>query len=872
MFVVLLNFIQIRGGIYSMAHQPTKSRKFLAGTVTAALVATAIVPTASAAEFSDTAGNTHEDAINALVDLGVIDGYPDGTFQPNKTLSRSDVVKLMGKWLVTLGYEIPADYASVQRFDDVSLTGNQELLQYAALVNDTGVFNGSEGKLDPTGSITRENMALVLVRAFDTINGTDLVAHVEGEEFDQEVTDLSSAKAEARPFINVLDFYDITSVSEFMPKSTVTRGQFATFLFKTSKVEAPVDSVEVASVSAINGKDLVVDFTTSLDDVTAEDKSNYEISINNAAALATTDYSVAIDENDASKVNITLADGIALDNGAYVTIKVKKNVLSDKLVALESDVTKTLTYVDTTSAAIQEVVVNGNNLEVTFNDYVSSVGLVKVNNVSKTITPITAYSKTVVVVDGAKDLGNGTHTVQFANVEDIANINGAGNTNVSAFATSNFTVTSDTVSPVVSKIESVDSDTFKITFNKGVTAPTVTAKKNGNDLTILNVNPTAATNVWTVDVDDNGGVLLYAAGETSTQLSVNVSGHKALSNNVVGDAVNLAVTLTQDTAGPAVQTRFNEIVDLGVAGTPNEVINVRFNEVITLADASKIVLTDKDGVRKAINVGGATVVADGNLANTILQINADSIETSGEINAGTYTISLGAGTVEDASSNANATSTFAVTKSTSSSSDLAVTALASGNTITIPFATPMTSSALQLANYKIDNKSLPAGTLIYFSGDKETVTIELPNGSIANSDNVVLSVSTSVVSESGAKLNTASRNQIVSGLVDNVQPTLVSAKKLTSTTMELTFSENLDDATIASSAADNDFVVKVNGVTFGYTTASDIANDNKLVLTTAAYNTTQNVTVATTSVSANVDVADTIGNKLKLGTTVTATN
>ncbi|WP_394188569.1 S-layer homology domain-containing protein [Paenisporosarcina quisquiliarum] len=330
-----------------MAHQPTKSRKFLAGTVTAALVATAIVPTASAAEFSDTAGNTHEDAINALVDLGVIQGYEDGTFQPNKTLSRSDVVKMMGKWLVSLGYEVPADYASVQRFDDVSLTGNQELLKYAALVKDQGVFNGSGGKLDPTGAITRENMALVLVRAYDAINGTDLVAHVEGQEFDKEVTDLNSAKAEARPFIDVLDFYDITSVANFDPKSTTTRGQFATFLFKTSKVEAPVDAVvELSTVNPTGVKTLQVTFNKPVDSTKAvlevkkgSVKQNVTgITFNEAKTVATIALTSKMTKGDYT-VNVTgLTDAVLSKTVAVEDEKITKILFPSDYAVIENHV------------------------------------------------------------------------------------------------------------------------------------------------------------------------------------------------------------------------------------------------------------------------------------------------------------------------------------------------------------------------------------------------------------------------------------------------------------------------------------------------------------------------------------------------------
>lgn len=96
-----------------------KNRKFLTSTAAAALVASAIVPVASAASFSDTAGNTHELAIDSLVSQGIISGYPDGTFKPNRTLTRSDVVKLLGKYLVSQGYKVPSDYKTNMRFSDL---------------------------------------------------------------------------------------------------------------------------------------------------------------------------------------------------------------------------------------------------------------------------------------------------------------------------------------------------------------------------------------------------------------------------------------------------------------------------------------------------------------------------------------------------------------------------------------------------------------------------------------------------------------------------------------------------------------------------------------------------------------------------------
>ncbi len=86
-----------------MANQPKKYKKFVATAATATLVASAIVPVASAAGFSDVAGNDHEVAINALADAGIINGYADGSFKPNQTINRGQVVKLLGRYLEAQG-------------------------------------------------------------------------------------------------------------------------------------------------------------------------------------------------------------------------------------------------------------------------------------------------------------------------------------------------------------------------------------------------------------------------------------------------------------------------------------------------------------------------------------------------------------------------------------------------------------------------------------------------------------------------------------------------------------------------------------------------------------------------------------------------
>lgn len=235
------------------------------------VIASTVTPgVASAAQFSDIQGTSLEGITTELVDMGIISGYPDGTFKPNKDLTRSDVVKLIGKYLIVNGYKIPSDYKTKMRFTDLTSSSNDELLQYAALVKDEGIFNGDKGKLNPSDKITRENMAVVLVNVLSTIHQFDYTTYVDNQSFKNEVVDLYKAKESARPAINVLDYYDITKVELFNPKKIVTRGQFAQFLYNLTKIKEP--NLSVAQVDVISNNQLLV---------TLSDQSTHYVTLSN---------------------------------------------------------------------------------------------------------------------------------------------------------------------------------------------------------------------------------------------------------------------------------------------------------------------------------------------------------------------------------------------------------------------------------------------------------------------------------------------------------------------------------------------------------------------------------------------------------------
>jgi len=270
-----------------MANQPKKYKKFVATAATATLVASAIVPVASAAGFTDVENNTHKDAINALSDAGIINGYADGTFKPNQTINRGQVVKLLGRWLETEGFEIPSDWETSQRFKDLPLTAEKELVKYAALAKDAGVFAGSNGNLNYTQSMQRQQMAVVLVRAINEIYDLDLIAEYKEAGFKSEISDLGAAfSAEQREAITALEYAELTNAANlpgkaFKPADSITRGQFASFLYRTINLE--IDEIVDATVKAINNTTVEVTFDEEVGNIKDLDFKIEGLEVKNAA-------------------------------------------------------------------------------------------------------------------------------------------------------------------------------------------------------------------------------------------------------------------------------------------------------------------------------------------------------------------------------------------------------------------------------------------------------------------------------------------------------------------------------------------------------------------------------------------------------------
>lgn len=183
--------------------------------------------------------NTRKEILN-LVDQGIINGKTPTTFVPSDAITRGQVVKMLGRLLVNNEItKVPTDWETTAYFEDLSIhTKDRELLKYAAVVKKAGVFEGKQdGTLDHSGTISRENMALVLNRATKAISGQSLVEMAKDK--DDTLADLHVAKIEAREAIRSLNALGISNVEKFNPKGEVKRVHFASFLSRAMEYMVP---------------------------------------------------------------------------------------------------------------------------------------------------------------------------------------------------------------------------------------------------------------------------------------------------------------------------------------------------------------------------------------------------------------------------------------------------------------------------------------------------------------------------------------------------------------------------------------------------------------------------------------------------------
>jgi len=592
--------------------------------------------------------------------------------------------------------------------------------------------------------------------------------------------------------------------------------------------DVPAGDLEVESVSAINAKELVVEFNQAVK------KSSVIASASAGAEVAGTllDGVVKVDSAAGDSLVASLSE-----DGKKLTIVAASDWEGAHSIEFVADLVETadgsatlpafvnaFTFEDDTRASITGVdFVSKYVYKVKFSEPVSAVGTESAKLADGSAVTLTtadpAYGlatdgKSFTLVFGPATPVNEEITVDFPALTDFAG-------NVSVPLTAKTTISgADTTKPAISTVTATSATTVKVKFAEPITLLDPTAVSfNGAALTALTVLANADDNTVldiTVPSTTTSGVLAFAAGAVEDL------------NGNDNAAASKTVNFGSDTVGPVV-AKSEVFKDAGL----NKLRLTYGEEVTKVGTTLTLKYTDEYGVAKSITIPTAKVNVDTDDNKVVVIDLHDGANPVPE--DVTYSLEIPEGYFTDAFANDSALKsiTFANNADATSSklkliaSNPIVTTDATGGSddrttlgaafVDVQFVDAVNAAtATNKANYSVENAEVEKAELVYNdpttangNGAKAVVRVYIKDNTVEATGNYNVTVSgVKGYNTSVTEMATATKNVAID---ENVRPAVTAASFKSfgaSSVVTLTFSE----AIAADTVADGDFDLYVDGV------------------------------------------------------------
>ncbi|WP_082053102.1 S-layer homology domain-containing protein [Gordoniibacillus kamchatkensis] len=178
------------------------------------------VNTKQTISFSDISGHWAEANIKQAVDAGIVNGYPDGTFKPDRTVTRAEFAVILMNVLKPQG-----DGAALT-FTDKAKIGTWAQKSVAQAVY-AGIISGYEdGSFRPDAEITRPEMAVMIASALGQSSGS---AATTGFADDKDIPVWAKGAVAAMKKLGIIEG---KGADQFAPVDKTTRAEAVTVLLK----------------------------------------------------------------------------------------------------------------------------------------------------------------------------------------------------------------------------------------------------------------------------------------------------------------------------------------------------------------------------------------------------------------------------------------------------------------------------------------------------------------------------------------------------------------------------------------------------------------------------------------------------------------
>jgi len=551
-----------------MAKQ-NKGRKLFATTATAALVASAIVPVASAAEVKDfdQVPAWAKDAVKYLVDNGSVQGDENGKFNPTNNLTRAQAAEILKKELKleATGTEDYSDVASNNWFYDAVLATSPE------------IFEGNDkGQFLPNKELTRQEAAKVLVEAYGLTGSASL----------SSFTDASTVPGWSKSYLETAVSNGVMKGqgTKLAPTANITNAEFATMVYRA--IEA--STLSVTAVSAVNENTLELT-GTGLQKLKAED-----ITLSGNIVKSVT--------GNGSKATVVFENNFPVDSEQTVKVKVGEDTKEFKFtygVNLKSVELKDQAYDDDTAGQVLAFTINGSSVN-TNTEFLRQAGYT-VKFVADTAI-FAGASKTSATGVLDTDLTTGNYTVQIqiskggvVVVSDTATITIADiEGSVSAITFANFA-------------NSLGFDHNSTTLVTGETATVDYVEGNAVGKTEVELNVAGAT------VTSSNPAVISVAGKT---LSANAPGTATITVKIGSATKTYNFTVTNTARKLAKATPSETTVKLVDDATDD----ARTIQITTLDQYGDPIAVDSSAVTPLVKLD----LPKDNLTNNLVSVNGGS--------------------------------------------------------------------------------------------------------------------------------------------------------------------------------------------------------------------------------------------------------
>jgi hypothetical protein len=220
-----------------------------------------------ATKFCDIEGHWAQAAVEGLAEVGLLQGYGDGTFRPQAQITRGQFISLLVQ-----AARIPESAYYPPTFSDVPVT-DATLYRYVESAAHAGIIRGDGAKFYPDRPLEREQLAVMVIKALGEDVDADADVHSQLHQFD----DAAAISPWARGAVARAVEMGILSgrVNKFAPQDTTSRAEAAVVVWKVwnltrSQGTATDPAPEGDSLSIISPTQLCLNFaqpinTRSLD-------------------------------------------------------------------------------------------------------------------------------------------------------------------------------------------------------------------------------------------------------------------------------------------------------------------------------------------------------------------------------------------------------------------------------------------------------------------------------------------------------------------------------------------------------------------------------------------------------------------------------